>query len=502
MAASRGTYSRTRTRLTAQTIATAARMIAKGQVQGRGAEFADTETTGLTLRVTSAAGTWYLRHRKGTVRLGSMDRLDLPAARHAAHVARTDLERGVDPRQDLEIFEMRRELGDTLDEAHDAAFPMAIEPPSDAHRRKHGPWLWSDLMEEFLAAKAKGFKEGYLPKFSAYHRGPEFKPIENREITSLRIGDLERLRDRVVSARTVSAAARVVGQCREAFDWAYRFHQARSGLESVRAPFWREWHIEYRPGMREHIPTVEELARTLVVAELHRDLGSTGRRTENGMMAALWAVVLTGQRTGALGRTRRAGIIEMPDRPDWQVWTWTGLEMKGGRKASRPHALPVPPEALAAIARFGGDPDSKWIFPSRFDGKHVTPAGFTGLFHRLEGITKAGKGGREIRRPEGNLFERYGIRVWTPHDARRALATFLDEEGLGGAGSAILAHSRGKGTEEEKVEDITRRVYIKAQRLELKARGMALWVPRVLAAYERERAVLMAPSGVTNRARP
>jgi len=486
MAASRGTYSRTRTRLTAQTIATAAKLIAKGQVPGRGAEYADTETTGLTLRVTSAAGVWYLRHRKGTVRLGSMDRLDLPAARHAAHVARTDLERGVDPRQDLQIFEMRVERGDSLDEAHDAAFPAVIEPPSEAHRRKHGPWIWSDLMEEFLAAKGKTFKDGYLPKFSAYHRGPEFKAIERRELASLRIGDLERLRDRVAAARTVSAAARVVSQNRQAIDWAYRYHRERSGLSGTAVAWWRDWDIEYSPGTRDHVPTVEELARTLVFAEIHRNLGSTGRRTENGMLAALWGVILTGQRTGALGRTRRAGVIDMPDRPGWQVWTWTGKEMKGGRKASRPHALPVPPEALAAIARCGADPDSKWLFPSRVAGKSVTPVGFTQLFHRLEGRSKAGKGGAITVRPEGDLFARYGIRVWTPHDARRALATFLDEEGLGGAGSAILAHSRGKGTEEEKVEDITRRVYAKAQRLDLKARGMALWVPRVLAAYELE----------------
>lgn len=486
MAASRGTYSRTRTRLTAQTIATAAKMIAKGQVPGRGAEYADTETAGLTLRVTNAAGVWYLRHRKGTVRLGSMDRLDLPAARHAAHVARTDLERGVDPRQDVQIFEMRVAAGDGLDEAHDAAFPMAIEPPSDAHRRRHGPWLWSDLMAEFLAAKGKALRESYVKKFAAYHGGPEFRAIERRELASLRIGDLERLRDRVVAARTVSAAARVVAQNKEALDWAYRLHRQRSGLADVTVPCWREWDIDYSPGTRDHTPTVAELARTLVVAELHRDLGSTGRRTEAGMLAALWALVMTGQRTGALGRTRRDGVIEMPDRPGWAVWTWTGVEMKGGRKASRPHALPVPPEALAAIARCGADTDSRFLFPSRVDGKSVTPAGFTQFFYRLEGKTKAGKGGKLTARPEGDLFARYGIRVWTPHDVRRSLATFLDDEGLGGAGSAILAHSRGKGSEEERTEDITRRVYAKAQRLELKARGMERWVPHVLAAYQRE----------------
>lgn len=490
MATSRGTYSRTRVRLTAQTIATAARLIEKGHVQGRGTEFADTETTGLTLRVTSAAGTWYLRHRKGTIRLGSMDLLDLPAARHAAHVARTDLERGVDPRLDVQIFAHEVSTGASVDDAHEVAFPEIVEELPDADRRRRGPWQWRDLMAEFLAAKAKGFKPGYLPKYGAYHRGPEFKPVEQRELASLRIGDLERLRDRVAAARTVSAAARVVSQNREALDWAYRYHRDRSGLSDIATAWWRDWDIEYRPGTREHTPTVEELARTLVVAELHRDLGSTGRRTESGMLAALWGVVLTGQRTGALGRTRRAGVIAMPDRPGWEVWTWTGAEMKGGRRASRPHALPIPPEALAAIARCGADPDSRWLFPSRFDDKHATPAGFTGLFHRLEGITKAGKGDRLIQRPAGDLFARYGIRVWTPHDVRRTLATFLDDEGLGGAGSAILAHSRGKGSEEERTEDITRRVYAKAQRLELKARGMEVWVPHVLAAYEREYARL------------
>lgn len=486
MATSRGTYSRTRVRLTAQTIATAARLIEKGQVQGRGTEFADTETAGLTLRVTSAAGTWYLRHRKGTIRLGSMDLLDLPAARHAAHVARTDLERGVDPRLDVQIFAHEVSTGASLDDAHEVAFPEIVEDLPDADRRRRGPWQWRDLMAEFLAAKAKNFKPGYLPKYGAYHRGVEFRPLEQRELASLRIGDLERLRDRVAQARTVSAAARVVSQCREALDWAYRYHRDRSGLSDVAAAWWRDWDIEYRPGTREHTPTVEELARTLVVAELHRDLGSTGRRTESGMLAALWGVVLTGQRTGALGRTRRAGVISMPDRPGWEVWTWTGGEMKGGRRASRPHALPVPPEAVAAIVRCGADRDSPFLFPSRFAGKSVTPAGFTQFFYRIEGKTKAGKGGKLIARPEGDLFARYGIRVWTPHDVRRTLATFLDDEGLGGAGSAILAHSRGKGSEEERTEDITRRVYAKAQRLDLKARGMERWVPRVLAAYERE----------------
>ncbi len=101
---------------------------------------------------------------------------------------------------------------------------------------------------------------------------------------------------------------------------------------------------------------------------------------------------------------------------------------------------------------------------------------------------KPGKGEAITQRARGDLFAAYGIRVWTPHDARRSLATFLDDEELGGAGSAILAHSRGKASEEAKVEDITRRVYANAQRLDLKAKGMLPWTDHVLAAYEREKA--------------
>ena len=488
--ASRGTYTRERVRMTAATLTRAARLISDGTLAGRGAEILDTDTPGLTLRVTRASGTWYLRHRKGTIRLGSMDVMDLPAAREAASRARRDVEMGVDPRLDVSIFERSLARGRTLDHAIDVAFAPSEPLRSEADRRRDGPWQWQDLVTEFLASKAKGFKDGYLKKYSAYHGGVEFEEIEGRELQHLDIADLEALRDRVAETRTVSAAARVVAQNKEALTWAWKYHGTRSGLSGERYPWWREqWSIEYQHTAREHTPTVEELVRTLLVAEHHRSLGSTDQQTDPGMLAAMWALVLTGQRTGALGRTRRDGIIAMPARPGWQVWTWTGAEMKGGRSASRPHALPVPPEAVAAIDACGADPASPFLFPSRIAGKHVTPAGFTQFFYRIEGKEKDGKGGSLIQRPLGDLFKRYGIRRWTPHDARRTLSTFLDDEQLGGAGSAILAHSKDKSEarEEARVEDITRRVYAKAQRLPLKAAGMEAWVPHVLAAYERER---------------
>lgn len=275
-ATGRGTYARERVLMTAATLTRAARMISDGTLAGRGAEILDTDTPGLTLRITRASGIWYLRHRKGTIRLGSMDVLDLPAARKAAAMARRDVDMGVDPRLDISIFERSLARGRTLDHAIDVAFAPSEPLRSDADRRRDGPWQWQDLMVEFLASKAKNFKEGYLKKYSAYHAGPEFEAIEGSELQHLNIGDLEALRDRVAETRTVSAAARVVAQNKEALTWAWKYHGTRSGLSGERYPWWKEqWAIEYQHTARGHTPTVEELVRTLLVAEHHRCLGST-----------------------------------------------------------------------------------------------------------------------------------------------------------------------------------------------------------------------------------
>jgi integrase len=271
--------------------------------------------------------------------------------------------------------------------------------------------------------------------------------------------------------------------------WVWRNHAPRAGLVDVQSPWWKErWVVSYSSGKREHMPRLDELARTLVAAERHRVLGSTGQETTDGTLAALWAVILTGQRTGALSGTRRSTILPDPDRPGWQIWTWTGEEMKGsrsGRAKARPHALPMPPEALRILQRFDLDPNSEWVFPSRVAGKHVTSDGINGLMYRLQGKSKENK--KVVTHRAENLFQRYEIRPWVPHDVRRTLSTFLDELRLGGAGSAIIAHKDGKGEERELAQAITVRHYIKSQKLDLKALGMTAWVEAVIAAYEAEK---------------
>jgi hypothetical protein len=487
---SRGTYARERVNLTADTIRKARSMIASGRFEGRGVEFLDTSCKGLTLRVTRSSGTWYLRMRSSTIRLGTMDTMPVPAAREAATRARLDVNAGADPRADVAMFERVVSRGDDLAHAVAVAFPEYVKEQSDADRRCRGPWQWRDLIDEFLAMKIPTLKEGYGHKYRAYLEGDEFDEILRMPLDRIDYTDLEALRDRVVASRTVSAAARTISQGKEAMTWAWTYHKSRSGLGAERHPWWQgQWAIQYKASTRDHTPTTVELVRTLIVAERHLALGSTRQETGPGMLAALWAIVLTAQRSGALVKTERTRVIEMRGRPGWEVWTWSGKMMKGGGGQPRPHAIPIPPAAIEAIARCGVPRDSEGLFPSRAAGKSITSTGINQFFYRLQGKGKPGKNGAVTVRPEGDLLKAAGIEHWRPHDARRSMTTFLDDEELGGSGSAILAHKPRKNEPEHAlVEDITRRVYDKAQRLELKARGMEAWVAHVVTTYERERA--------------
>ncbi|MCJ2024772.1 hypothetical protein [Methylobacterium sp. J-067] len=497
MGEARGGYERERAKLTADHLKKARRLIAAGAVPGRGCEFADTESPGLLLRVTRRSGTWLLKHRSGTVRLADMDALPVSAAREAAERARVAVREGRvgGLAVDLATWEEAHRRGFSAEDARDAAFPEPLPQQTDGDRRRDGPWNWADLIDLFLAYKLPRLKSRWAVQFERHLRRAE-EGLAWRQVSAVTLEDLVRVRDRVARERTASAAADTVEAVRAALDWAWTDHAPRAGLQHQPFPWWRErLTTAWSSTPREHTPTLEELARTLVLAERHRALGGTGKETADGLLAALWAVVLTGQRAGALTGTLRATTRPWPDRPGWEVWTWTAVEMKGG-KAPKPHAIPVPPEALAVLARFRTDPASPFLFPSRVPNKSTTAVGLTQHLTRMQGKLKAAKQGGVTLRPEGDLFASHGIRPWTPHDVRRTLSAFLDLERLGGAASAILAHrppvARGEQAERELAQAITLRHYLHTQRLELKSEGMSAWTNAVLEAYAAEAARLKA----------
>lgn len=503
------TYVRERVRLTADHVRRAQALVAADKVIGRGMEWADDKAPGLILRAQRTSCTWYLKLRTTTLRIGPVDTFGLDEARDQAIQARLQVKRGENARAALQSYERSVAAGEDWDIALMASEDAARETPSplsDADRRVHGPWLWRDLVEEFLASKLSKLKVSYRDQYASYLRHAAFEGIEDRPVASLTITDLEKCRNAAVKANTISAARRCVQQGKEALSWAWRYHAGVSGLADCQYEWWARWSIEYTPGTRDHVPTVTDLARTLLVAEHHRTLGATEHATGNGTLGALWALILTGQRTGQLTATKRVRVYPWDGRVRWMAMNWSGPEMKGGKSGGRPHSLPIPPEAWAVIERYRkaaevpGEAPSPYLFPSIRGDLHVGQSALNQLLYRLEGRakdpakTKPGarrKRGSTAGLPREELMERYGIAPFVPHDVRRAIATYLDERRLGGAGSAILAHKAGRSEDErERVEHVTRLHYARGQRMGLKAEGMEVWVRAVLDAYQAERAVL------------
>jgi integrase len=363
-------------------------------------------------------------------------------------------------------------------------------------------WTWRQMTERFLEEKLPDLKKNYRVRYERYLRLPEFKLINDRPVRELAAADLEIVRDRMFAVHATSTVHRAVRQGREMLTWAWEFHPAKSGLDKTQVEWWKWWSVKYKWKVRHHRPTIEELARTMVIADMYRNLSDNEHETYPGTVGALWAAVLTAQRTGSL-------LLLRPDRifaPDkkanfltgkkakvggWKIANWSAEEMKGGKDGSRPHALPLPPDALRVLDRYYQESGGKsaWMFSARNPNDRVTQSALNLLMYRLQGQVfdhrknnkpdrpgKPGPKAAKQAKKRANLFEYYGIRPWTLHDVRRTLGSFLDDKRLGGAASAILSHRlpREEMPERERMAPVTEIHYNSSQRLGLKADGMAV----------------------------
>jgi hypothetical protein len=491
---------------------------------GKVAEWRDRKTVSLTIRITPGKAVWYVRRRELTLRLGLLasswgfdrrmpqGKLDLETARYIANQIHLAAGRKRNLREfadTLVHLETTSEYEDR--EGHSKiADRFADESSLWAYRKRVGDtgitWTWKTLTQHFLDYQLPKLKGKYRKQYEHYLRLKQFSFINDKLVSEVRLRDLERLRDDIHLNHAPSAVHRAVSQSKKMLSWAWKYKATQSGLDEVQAEWWTRWSFEYRTKKRTHAPTIEEIARTILIAERFKHLADGEHETYPGTIGALWGIALTAQRTGGFLRLRLDRLFDPPKTErklkGWKIANWTEEEMKGGRDGGRPHSLPLPPAALKILfgyhAESGGK--SKWMFTGRDPKKHISQAALNLLMYRLQGRVydhtvkqKPARKGKPGPKPKPkkerlNLFDIYGIEPWTLHDARRTLTTFLDDQKFGGAASAILGHKmdHDRVDESERMASITEQHYNRSQRIGLKAEGMALWVKTLLAAYEKE----------------
>jgi integrase len=482
-------------------------------VKDRVIEYRDTKSAGLTLRITPGKAVWYIRRRDITIRLGSSIEIELWKARYIADHVRLAARNKRDLRQFAETMVGQIDPSTGKRSAISAVTADVVTDEMsefNQHKRYGRPgetWTWAQMTEHFLKYKKPKLKERYRDKYARYLQLTAFKAIGDKRVCELNIGDLERVRDRILVDHARSTVHRALRQSKEMLSWAWNFEASKSGLESEQK-WWERWSFDYQTKARTRSPSIEEIARTIVIAENHRELAPGEHGTYPGTLGALWAVALTAQRTGPLLETRCDQFFDTKKvgkrLRGWKVVNWTAEQMKGGRHGGRAHSLPLPPEALAVLQSFHDDAgnDSRWMFPSKKASDRITPSALNLLIYRLQGRVfdnwvrikpeRPGKPGPKPsskRKQRENLFEKHGIRHWSPHDVRRTMTTFLTDRGLGGSATAILAHRipHEQTSQRELLAPVTELHYNLSQKIDLKAEGMALWVKALLLAYEKER---------------
>ena len=495
------TYERMSFRLPDGVVAAALARSEESDITGKVVEWRDEKTVGLTLRITRRKVVWYVRRREVTLRLGTAANIPLEDARYYADRIRLAAGRHRDLRAFVGVLiaypapDPRMIRDYKFDREMDERYTYGMAQREKAKMLPTGPaspfWTWKELTDNFLKYQKPKLKLKYRKQYEHYLTLKEFEAINGKLVRDIKLRDLERLRDAIRINHAPSAVHRALTQSKRMLSWAWKYRATDSGLEEAQFEWWTRWSFEYKTRERTHAPTIEEIARTLVIAERFRHLADGEHETYPGTLGALWGVALTAQRTGAFLQLRLDRLFDatkvLRRLRGWKIANWTPNEMKGGRDGGRPHSLPIPSEALKVLYNFHAEAGggSEWMFPGRDPKKHVTPAALNLLMYRLQGRVydhtvkqKPHRKGKPGPRPQPkklwrNLFEEYNIRPWTLHDSRRTMTSFLDDRRLGGAATAILGHKtqHHRTEEREKLAAVTEQHYNRSQKNRSEGRG-------------------------------
>lgn len=448
--------------------------------------YADTVEKGLQLRVQASSITWLLRWNGKTKSLGDLDAVPhARAARALAQKVRNLLRDGTDPK----AFLTGKGAGKSEADAKAAAKQQTALAA--------GFWTWERLIEEYT--------DGYLAK-PRLSRGrikppsagsadnakkslmtPEADRLKGKLVSQLEIGDLEEVRDACAANGRKTASRAFIANAKAALTHAKKKHARKSGLEG-HSKWWLEVQIldETAVEPRTRMPLIQDLAKTLYLAEKHRTLEGrkNSRATSETMLCGLWWIALTAQRTNAAFSVEKAHILPWPDGPiGWKVVLWSETVMK----SKRYHALPIPPRLVRLYERaeLTGRKGSIYVFPStalrqgKEDG-HLDRNAPKNLIERLRGNKLDAKAKKSGQEHAGNDLLT-GINHFSPHDIRRTFATVCADMAVrGDAISAVLDHAGLEtGQQMMRSAEITRMAYDYSQRLELKRMAVEAWTNRL-----------------------
>jgi len=472
--------------------------------------FTDEKFTGLRLMVQARKASWVVRWKNNSATIGYVypvsDRT-MTAPKTVRDLAATVLGILKDDPQKVAPFLDAHWSGQSK-----SAALQAVHKSADT-------WTLRECVEQTISGKtAQDAKhkitENTVKDYKSTFGRECFQKALNKPAALVTRGDIESVRDYVKKYIGASPAIKVITYTRAVFTYCAKNHAGQSGLEKV-DPWWNFLSAPFQVKARDRRPEVEAIVKTLILAEEYLTKPLPGRAhgvngTNPGTLAGLWWLVLTCQRANAGMSLLAHDIVTDPESDDFRIAAWAEDVMKAGQA----HVLPIPVRAWSMIEKFrekGRHAGShEWAFPSeKKKDTHATASGVYRILYRLAGRdalvqeSKKERKGKKVpaRTERRDLLADAGINWWSLHDLRRSLTKILDEHGIPGGATVVLAHdihekaSLAVTANERERDDfqrlrtarITKMAYGGSQYLRLKKEAMKIWTNAVLDEYEHQK---------------
>lgn len=478
---------------------------------------------GLQLRVQGGTAAWVVRYKDFTATIGYLypnGDMNLMGHRQALDMAADVRSILADQPERRKEYIRLRHRGLSHQEALDSFRPNATT------------WTFEQCVERMIEDRedltsTNPLKPRSVKDVKTTFKRDSLKEIKKTPASLLTRAEFEEARDVIRKQAGVSPAQKFVAWSRSVFEHMSMFHSGESGIDG-KNPWWEMLHVTHKSKAKTRNPEIEDIVRSLILAEQYLDKPLPGRAINKpgvgaGVLAGLWWIVMTAQRGDAAMSLKSYNLAADAERDGWMIAAWEADQMKAGQAAM----LPIPPRAMAHInairmkaINYGS---KQWVFPSDRDPDvHATLSGTYQILKRLAGrgevIQKKPEGWTQRLKADGtpwtlpartekrDLLAENGISWWSAHDVRRRIQSVLDDAGIPGGSSVILAHEVKSNVDlevsmtQQQREDfmrqrqakITRLAYGGAQFLKLKGEAMQVWTDALLDEYDRQKAATEA----------